>query len=109
MSNNQSISIKALVDSFSEFKEFKNIDRVTMMRVLEDVFRNMLKKRYGDDHNFDIIINTEQGDLEIYRNRLIVDEDEVEDENLQISKSSKYSSARSVSKKIREGSIFSKN
>ncbi len=85
MSNNQSISIKALVDSFSEFKEFKNIDRVTMMRVLEDVFRNMLKKRYGDDHNFDIIINTEQGDLEIYRNRLIVDDEEVEDENLQIS------------------------
>jgi N utilization substance protein A len=56
-----------------------------MMRVLEDVFRSMLKKRYGSDENFDIIINVELGDLEIYRNRLIVDEDEVEDENLEIS------------------------
>lgn len=79
------MSVRGLVESFSEFKEFKNIDRVTMMRVLEDVFRAMLKKRYGDDSNFDIIINTEQGDLEIYRNRLIVDDNEVEDENLQIS------------------------
>src|SRR5690606_32558465 len=65
--------------------EFKNIDKTTLMRVLEEVFRNMLKKRYGDDANFDIIINTDQGDLEIYRNRLIVDEGEVEDENVQIS------------------------
>lgn len=78
------MSIKGLVESFSEFKEFKNIDRVTMMRVLEDVFRNMLRKKYGTDDNFDIIINTEQGDLEIYRNRLIVDDGEVEDENIQI-------------------------
>lgn len=74
-----------LVESFSEFKEFKNIDRATMMRVLEDVFRTMLKRKYGDDENFDIIINTEQGDLEIYRNRLIVDDGEVEDDNMEIS------------------------
>lgn len=73
-----------LVESFSEFKEFKNIDRATMMRVMEDVFRSMLRKKYGDDSNFDIIINTEQGDLEIYRNRKIVDVDEVEDENQEI-------------------------
>ena len=73
-----------LVESFSEFKEFKNIDRATMMRVMEDVFRSMLRKKYGDDSNFDIIINTEQGDLEIYRNRKIVDLDEVEDENQEI-------------------------
>lgn len=74
-----------LVDSFSEFKEFKNIDRATMMRVLEDVFRSMLRKRHGNDANFDIIINTETGDIEMYHNRLIVEEGEVEDDNLQIS------------------------
>jgi transcription termination/antitermination protein NusA len=77
-------TIIGLVDSFSEFKEFKNIDKVTLMRVLEDVFRNMLKRRFGSDENFDVIINTEKGDLEIYRNRLIVDDCEVEDPNLQI-------------------------
>ena len=62
-----------LVESFSEFKEFKNIDRATMMRVLEDVFRNILKKKYGNDANFDIIINTETGDIEMYHLRLIVE------------------------------------
>ena len=85
MTSQQVLTVRGLVESFSEFKEFKNIDRATLMRVLEEVFRNMLKKRYGDDPNFDIIINTDQGDLEIYRNRLIVDECEVEDENKQIS------------------------
>lgn len=74
-----------LVESFSEFKEFKNIDRPTMMRVLEDVFRNMLRRKYGNDAKFDIIINTETGDIEMYHLRLIVEEGEVEDENLQIS------------------------
>jgi len=73
-----------LVESFSEFKEFKNIDRATMMRVMEDVFRSMLKKKYGEDDNFDVIVNTETGDLEIYRNRIIVDEGEVEDANAEI-------------------------
>ncbi|MBL7811398.1 MAG: transcription termination/antitermination protein NusA [Bacteroidetes bacterium] len=73
-----------LVESFSEFKEFKNIDRATMMRVLEDVFRSILRKKYGQDANFDIIINTETGDIEMYHLRLIVEEGEVEDPNLQI-------------------------
>ncbi|MBS3914050.1 MAG: transcription termination/antitermination protein NusA [Bacteroidetes bacterium] len=73
-----------LVDSFSEFKEFKNIDRATMMRVLEDVFRSMLRKKHGNDAKFDIIINTETGDIEMYHLRLIVEDGEVEDENLQI-------------------------
>lgn len=73
-----------LIESFAEFKEFKNIDRASMMRVLEDVFRNMLKKKYGSDENFDIIVNTEKGDLEIYRNREIVDDGEVEDPNKEI-------------------------
>lgn len=85
MTTQQILTVRGLVDSFSEFKEFKNIDRATLMRVLEEVFRNMLKKRYGDDANFDIIINTDQGEMEIYRNRLIVDDGEVEDENTQIS------------------------
>jgi len=73
-----------LVDSFREFKEFKNIDREVMMGILEDVFRSMIEKRYGDDSNFDIIINPEKGDLEIWRNREIVEDGEVEDPNKQI-------------------------
>jgi N utilization substance protein A len=74
-----------LFESFAEFKEFKNIDRETMMRILEDVFRNMLIKKHGTDENFDIIINPDEGDLEIWRNREIVPDGEVEDENKQIS------------------------
>ena len=74
-----------LVESFSEFKEFKNIDRATMMRVLEDVFRTMISRKYGSDDNFDVIVNTDNGDLEIYRNREIVDNGEVEDPNKEIS------------------------
>jgi N utilization substance protein A len=73
-----------LTDTFSEFKELKNIDRVTMMSVLEDVFRSMLIKRYGSDENFDIIINIDKGDFEIWRNREVVEDGEVEDPNLQI-------------------------
>jgi N utilization substance protein A len=73
-----------LIESFSEFKEFKNIDRVTMMSVLEDVFRSMLKKKYGDDNNIDIIINIDKGDLEIMINREIVPDGEVEDPNTEI-------------------------
>jgi N utilization substance protein A len=73
-----------LVDSFKEFKEFKNIDREVMMGILEDVFRAMILKKYGDDSNFDIIINPEKGDLEIWRNRTIVADGAVEDENEEI-------------------------
>lgn len=73
-----------LIESFSEFKEFKNIDRVTMMSILEDVFRSVIIKKYGDDSNYDIIINPEKGDLEMWRNREIVYDGEVEDENRQI-------------------------
>ena len=74
-----------LIESFSEFKEFKNIDRVTMMRILEDVFRLMLKKKYGTDDHIDVIINVDKGDLEIWLNREIVYDGEVEDQNTQIS------------------------
>ncbi len=73
-----------LFESFAEFKEFKSIDRETMMRILEDVFRNMLIKKHGTDDNFDIIINPDEGDLEIWRNREIVPDGEVEDDNSQI-------------------------
>lgn len=75
----------ALIDSFSEFKDFKHIDRVTLMAILEDVFRNALKKRFGSDDNFDIIINPDKGDMEIWRNRIVVADGEVEDENSEIS------------------------
>ncbi len=74
-----------LIDTFSEFKELKNIDRTTMMRVLEDVFRNTLLKQYGTDENFDIIINIDKGDFEIWRNREVIEDDELEDANTQIS------------------------
>mgnify|MGYP000011607104 CR=1 FL=1 len=73
-----------LIETFSEFKELKNIDRVTMMSVLEDVFRGMLLKKYGTDENFDIIINIDKGDFEIWRNREVVEDDELEDENLHL-------------------------
>ena len=69
-----------LIESFSEFKDFKNIDRETMMSILEDVFRSMMKKRYGSDDHVDVIINPDKGDLEIWINREIVPDGEVEDE-----------------------------
>jgi N utilization substance protein A len=74
-----------LIDTFSEFKELKNIDRPTMMRVLEDVFRSVLVKRYGTDENFDVIINIDKGDFEIWRNREVVADEDLEDPNTQIS------------------------
>jgi len=73
-----------LFDTFSEFKELKNIDRPSMMNVLEDVFRKSLEKIFGTSENFDIIINIDKGDFEIWRNREVVEDDELEDDNLQI-------------------------
>jgi N utilization substance protein A len=75
----------ALIESFSEFKDDKLIDRVTLMAILEDVFRSALKKKYGEDDNFDIIVNPDKGDLEIWRNRIVVADGEVEDPNKEIS------------------------
>ena len=77
-----------LIESFSEFKDMKNIDRVTMMRIVEDVFRATLKKKYGTDDHVDVIINPDKGDLEIWLNREIVLDGEVEDPNTQISHAS---------------------
>ena len=73
-----------LIDSFSEFKEFKNIDRETLMHILEEVFHAALAKRYGTEDNFDIIVNIDKGDLEIFRNRTIVEDGKVQDENTEI-------------------------
>ena len=81
-----------LIDSFSEFKEIKNIDRVTMMRIVEDVFRSTLKRKYGSDENVDVIINPDKGDLEIWLSREIVKDEDLEDEGTQI----KYSEALKI-------------
>ena len=89
----------ALIDSFSEFKDDKLIDRVTLMAILEDVFRNALKKKYGSDDNFDIIINPDKGDMEIWRNRVVVADGEVEDPNSEIS----LSEARKIEKDFEVG------
>ena len=74
-----------LVESFSEFKDVKNIDRPTLMKVLEDIFRTLLRKKYESDENFDIIVNTEKGDLEIWHKRSIVEDGTVENPVTQIS------------------------
>jgi transcription termination/antitermination protein NusA len=76
-----------LVDVFSDFKSGKDIDRPTMVRVLEDVFRTLIKKKYGSDENFDVIVNTTSGDLEIWRVREVVNDGEVTDERTQVSES----------------------
>lgn len=73
-----------LIESFQEFKEAENIDRPTLMKVLEDVFKTLLRKKYGSDENFDVIVNDQTGDLEIFRRREIVEDDMVEDENMHI-------------------------
>ncbi|RYD57633.1 MAG: transcription termination/antitermination protein NusA [Sphingobacteriales bacterium] len=73
-----------LIDSFSEFKDAENIDRPTLMKVIEDVFKTLLRKKYGTDENFDVIVNDQTGDLEIFRRREIVEDDLIEDDNLQI-------------------------
>jgi len=74
----------SLIDTFAEFKELKNIDRPTMVSVLEESFRNVLAKMFGTDENYDVIINPDKGDFEIWRNRQIVEDGALEDENLQI-------------------------
>jgi N utilization substance protein A len=73
-----------LIDSFQEFKDFKNIDRPTMMSVLEDVFRSMIRKKYGNDENCDVIVNTDNGDLEIWRTRTVMEDGFSEDDDLEI-------------------------
>ena len=74
----------SMIDTFREFKETKNIDRTTLVSVLEESFRNVLARIFGSDENFDVIVNPDKGDFEIYRNRIVVADGEVEDENKEI-------------------------
>jgi N utilization substance protein A len=73
-----------MIDTFAEFKENKNIDRTTLISILEEAFRNVISKMFGSDENYDIIINPDKGDFEIWRNREVVPDGELEDSNLQI-------------------------
>jgi N utilization substance protein A len=75
---------QAIIESFSEFREEKNIDRVTLMAFIEDAFRNQLRKKFGSDDNFDVIVNPDKGDLEIWQNRTIVEDGAVEEPHLEI-------------------------
>ncbi len=81
-----------LIEAFQEFKDAENIDRPTMMKVVEDVFKTLLRKKYGSDENFDVIVNAEKGDLEIIRHRMIVEDGQVEDPLAQVS----YSDATKI-------------
>ena len=74
----------SLIDTFSEFKELKNIDRSTMIEVIEESFKSVIAKMFGNNDNYDVIINPDKGDLEIWRNRTIVNDDELVDENTQL-------------------------
>ena len=76
---------QALIESFAEFKDEKNIDRITLMAILEDSLKVVLRRKYGSDDNFDIIVNPDKGDLEIWHNRVVVEDDELEDEGAEIS------------------------
>src|ERR1700745_1153938 len=73
-----------LIEAFQDFKEAENIDRPTMMKVVEDVFKTLLRKKFGSDDNFDVIVNAEKGDLEIIRRRMIVEDGQVEDPLAQV-------------------------
>ena len=75
----------SMIDTFSEFKEIKNIDRATLVSVLEESFRSVIAKMFGSDDNYDVIVNPDKGDLEIYRNRTVVLDGEVKDDNREIS------------------------
>ena len=100
----------ALIDSFAELKETKNIDRATLVSVLEESFRNVIAKMQGTDENYDVIVNPDKGDFEIYRNRTVVEDDEVEDPNMQIglSEARKIADDYEVGEDVSEPVDFSK-
>ena len=81
---NQEVGAASMIESFKEFKETKNIDRITLVSVLEESFRNVIAKLFGSDENFDVRVNPDKGDLEIYRNRIVVANGEVQDKNKEI-------------------------
>lgn len=92
----------SLVESFSEFSRFKNIDRATLMSVLEEVFRTMIRKKYGSDENFVVVVNVDKGDIQAFREREIVEDGEVEDEATQIS----LSEALTIDEDYEVGDLF---
>ena len=97
-----------LIDAFQEFKEAENIDRPTMMKVVEDVFKTLLRKKFGSDENFDVIVNAEKGDLEIIRRRTIVEDGQVNDPLAEIAYSDavKIEPDFEVGEELYEGLIF---
>ena len=99
----------SMIETFAEFKETKNIDRTTLVSVLEESFRNVLAKMFGSDENFDVIVNPEKGDFEIHRNRVVVEDGEVEDENKEIalSEAQKIESDYEVGEDVSEEVNFS--
>lgn len=101
---------QSMKDTFKEFKDGKNIDRTTLVSVLEDSFRNVLAKQFGSDENFDIIVNPENGDFEIHRNRIVVADDEVEDANKEIalSEAQKIESDYEIGEEVSEAVDFAK-
>ena len=100
----------SMIDTFKEFKETKNIDRPTLMSVLEESFRNVLSKIYGSDENFDIIVNPDKGDFEIYRNRIVVPDGEVKDPNkeIELSEAQKIEADYEVDEEVSERIDFAK-
>ena len=88
-----------LIDTFSEFKELKNIDRKTFIGVMEESFRSVIAKMFGTDENYDVIVNPDKGDFEIYRNRTVVADDELKNPNLEIA----YSEARQIDEECELG------
>src|SRR5580700_6977513 len=93
-----------IIESFSEFKEIKSNDKATLMNVIEDVFKAMLRKRFETDENFDLIVNPDKGDVEIWRNRVIVEDDKIENVNTQIP----YSDAIKIEPDFQVGEDVSK-
>ena len=99
-----------LIDTFKDFKETKNIDRTTLVSVIEDSFRSVLQKTYGSDENFDVIVNPDKGDFEIYRNRVVVEDGEVKNENaeIELSEAQKIDKDYEVGEEVSERVEFAK-
>ena len=100
----------SLIDTFSEFKETKNIDRMTMVSVLEESFRSVIAKMFGTDENYDVIVNPDKGDFEIYRNRVVVEDEELENDNREISltEARKIDASYEVGEEVTDEVIFAK-
>ena len=100
----------SLIDTFSDFKETKNIDRTTMVSVLEESFRSVIAKMFGTDENYDVIVNPDKGDFEIWRNRVVVEDEELTNENMQISLSEaqKIDASYEVGEEVTDEVIFAK-